>query len=369
MKPFSRYIHREGFAHPKAKFLALSAFLFSLGVITSVSTTFAWFTISVRSTIDFLNIKAGVKEGYEYTLKLYLEKSDGELIHNEEGYSLEEMGYDKDKGLNDVSGMFEAEWRTNADPLKDKPKFRRSYGAYASDVNKSTVATDGYLQTVYYLESNENCDVYLDPSTSIEANEDQNRDTAGGDYDKYVQLQTVVNSVRLSFYTYTEYSDGTIDDDYIIAYKSDSRETYYGGLLDMNLDGYYDSRDDKEILYGEYDVNALKYVAPLNESTPMELSERTTFNAHHPSGVQLVDMDVDYKIAKENSVPLDSLKYYEEDPLKASRPIVSLKANEKKRLVVSLYVEGWDKDMTDAIKDAAFNINLSFLGLIKGPTL
>ena len=360
---FKKYIRRTSFNHPKAKLLALGGFLFAFGLVVSVASTYAWYTISIMTNIDSLNIRVGVRE--DYYLKLYLDRYktgiEEDFLYNPDGYTLEEMGYDRDTGLHDVSGMFESDWLNDKTDMKTVyPEFKRNYGSSPASPNRSYVATEGYLQTVYYLESNENCEIYLTPDSKVTANEEKNLETSRKKNRDYNKLMQVTNSVRLSFFS---------EDGYIVANPGESEETYFGGVLDMNGDGYYDYIDGKEVLYGEYNTEAVTYnTDATGESDPMDVNVRDTFHAHHMLNVDQVNVDYNDKnlaIKKENSVKIDALRYEEDDPLKDVTPICKIKKGEKKRLVLSVYVEGWDRYMTDAIESAAFNIDIGFLALIK----
>ena len=66
---------------------------------------------------------------------------------------------------------------------------------------------------------------------------------------------------------------------------------------------------------------------------------------------------------KENAIKFDNLRYEEDDVFKDVTPITHLEGNVLKRIVVTIYIEGWDKHMTNAIEDSCFDINLSFLAL------
>jgi len=368
MKLFKSHIRRTGLnRHPKAKLLALGGVLFSLGAVTSVTVTYAWYAINVMAQIDNLNVRIITKD---YWLKMDLENNTGVTIKYEDrldeegnftGFSLDDMDYDRTVGLNDVSGMYESDWNNSStNPRTARPQFLKSYGASAAVPNKTAVATQGYLQTVLWLYANDNCEIYLTPDSGIVPNEEKNAETArekGRDIDK---LREVTNAVRLSFYS---------EDGYVIAKTGDSKQTYYGGVLDMNGDGYYDSYDGKEVLYGEYNTEALTddyYVDPTSHEKPYEGGDTFTAN-HNPDVKQVVYDKDDAKLAikKENSVKIDTLRYDETNPYKVVEPICKLKEGERKRVVFSVYCEGWDEYMTDAIESAAFNINLGFIALIK----
>ena len=193
----------------------------------------------------------------------------------------------------------------------------------------------------------------------------------GKDHEK---LDDVVHTVRVSF---------LVDDNYYVAklgktndfentnpYKTVDYDTYYGGTLDMDLDGYNDFIDDKEILYGETTDNFIPSDAiygEVEEKAVEEESNRNTFNGVTKPGIKTItnleELKEQGKIKKEESVLLRSLMYDSEQPHLKPTPLCTVKANEPKRIVVTIYVEGWDEHMTDAINNASFDISLSFLAL------
>lgn len=375
MKFFKSYIRKNGLCrHPKAMFLALGGALFSLGVVTSVATTYAWYTINVLLAIPNLDVKIITEQQLGFTLKMDLEKSDTSIIHYEDrtdenglftGFTLDDMEYDKENGLNDVSAMYQNDWLENANPLTTRPQFRNHYGPTPGSANPVPgVATQGYLQTVLWLTASEDCEIYL--SKIVETNDDgiEQEVPVIKSVDTDEKLQKVANTVRLSFYS---------DDGYKIAYQEKPgvlKNTYYGGPLDMNGDGYYDSYDGKEVFYGEYEnPEAVTYVASNGGEDAYPSDMRDVFHANHA--------DVDYisydrknpdpaiKVKAEDSHNIYEYIYDEDEPLRPLRRITRLTANEPKRLVFSVYCEGWDLDMTDAINHASFNINVGFTALLK----
>ena len=44
-------------------------------------------------------------------------------------------------------------------------------------------------------------------------------------------------------------------------------------------------------------------------------------------------------------------------------PLAKLRSGESKRLVVTIYLEGWDLDVVESIGNGSFNLNLGFKGL------
>ena len=377
MKFFKPYIRKNGLSrHPKAMFLALGAALFSLGVVTSVATTYAWYALNVLWELPNLDVKIITEQELGFSFKMDLEQKEGAIIRyedriNEEGmftgFTLEDMEYDKKTGLNDVSGMYQDEWFKNADPLTTRPQFRSHYGATPGSANPVPgVATQGYLQTVLWLTASEDCEIYL--SKIVETNDDgiEKEVPVIKSVDTDERLQKVVNTVRLSFYS---------DDGYKIAYQEESgklKTTYYGGPLDMNGDGYYDSFEGREVFYGEYEnpeaVNSL-YRASNGGEQAYPSDMRDVFHANH-ADVAYLDYDRSnpdpaINVKAEDSHNIYEYIYDEDEPLRPLSRITRLTANEPKRLVLSVYCEGWDLDMTDAINHASFNINIGFTALLK----
>ncbi|MBO4285705.1 MAG: hypothetical protein J5880_00040, partial [Bacilli bacterium] len=178
------------------------------------------------------------------------------------------------------------------------------------------------------------------------------------------KLQKVANTVRLSFYS---------DDGYKIAYQEKPgvlKNTYYGGPLDMNGDGYFDSYDGKEVFYGEYEnPEAVTYVKSNGGEEAYPSDMRDVFHAYHADVDYIVydraNPDPAIKVKAEDSRNIYEYIYDEDEPLRPLTRITKLKANEPKRLVLSVYCEGWDLDMTDAINHASFNINIGFTALLK----
>ena len=84
----------------KTKLLVLGSLLFSLGIGTGVTATYAWYSLKEISSIQNLNLSIDAKK--DTFLKLHLETDEG-LIHKEEGYTKKDLGIEG-KELTDVSG-------------------------------------------------------------------------------------------------------------------------------------------------------------------------------------------------------------------------------------------------------------------------
>ena len=178
-------------------------------------------------------------------------------------------------------------------------------------------------------------------------------------------LDNVVNATRVSFFSkdgFSIYEPNALS----------SSHTTFGGILDATTkDGYYDyDENNREIVYGEYDANTtLVYDSP--EETDSSLKGKATcFNAIHKAGVERFNLEKSKEnglsFKKEKTYTLEQMSISKEDgqfDKENMRPIALLKREEPTRVVVTIYLEGWDYDVTEAIGNGSFTLGLSFRGL------
>ena len=362
----------------KAKLLTLGALLFSFGVATSAVATSAWYNLLDIAIVSNLNLTINMDDAI---LELHLLDDDGlpvERLEGNDGYTSEQLGITDETILTDVSGMYQSKWfdEPNFNPSKDFPTFRTRYkiGTNQKDTGIEQVENRNktYVQNAFQLHATAETDVYLDSTSFIDYNEKANKETIkmnNWDEDRLRELNKVANAVRISILT----EDG----DYFIIKRGevDEEDVYFGGILDLNKDGYYDNDGEKEYLYGEYSED-YDYAAKTLDGLDADPSEddlqraknnHNTFKAYSQKGVRRVDIDDAYNhIQKENALLIDSMSFDINDPLKlTAQQICHVEAGETKRIVVSIYVEGWDPDMTDDIASASFDVNVAFTGLVK----
>jgi len=354
-----------------------NAFLFGLsffltGILTSIVATAAWYNIVDIARINNINL---IFYNEDTTLTLELLDRNGEVVKNEDGsikygeFTNEELGINSETKLDNVSGMFESSWNGGEENTSDVvPTFRsayRSVGNYQQTVDATGgYSEDGYqknyIQNSFYLTCSKDARIYLSDNTNLIPNEELNEEIAKRTGASLEGLNKAAQAARISFYS---------DDGYVIT-KLDEEQTLFGGILDINCDGYYDYRSDdeemKEVLYGEYDSSEVIYEGVGEAQTPLDTNN--TFISNHKEGVKMIkDNGIDI-VKKENSVTIDSLKPSVFEELgrgdgNEPEPIMYLKANERKRLVVSIYIEGWDLNTTDEIQLACFNFGLGFVAL------
>ena len=382
----------------KIKLLAVGAILFAFGVATSAVATSAWYNLLDIAVVSNLNLKIDVSDA---KLELGLVKGEDNTIWLDEehpdGFSKEELGI-TDTVLTDVSGMFESEWRDEVTPSSNPdllPKFHTRYRPTGVTTNTGFItqeeAEKNIVQVEFVFKSEKyDMDVYLDQSTSFAANGKMNFDKAkekandpndSNEVNRIKdKLDQVIYATRLSFLT-TDYSNQNYEYLVINPYKglspyievdgSEEVETYYGGVLDLNKDGFYDynAESRQEILYGQF-KDSSKAIPTLGKGDSeddhmKDVTRYNTFQGEHKKDIEVVDwLTAKDNVVKEDSKSLKQVVFDEKDPLKDT-PICRVKAGESKRVIMSIYVEGWDRHMTDDIASASFDVNIAFTGLVK----
>ena len=337
--------------------------------MASTVATVAWYNIVDISRISNLNF---IFENDDSLFEMTLLDQNGEVIKNDDGsinygpYTNSELGITEETKLDNVSGMYENVWLNENTAMEEAyPTFRSAY-RYGGSHQCTDDATggytleghqNGYVQNVFILKANVDCSIYLSDHTSLVPDYDTNETIARRTGVNADDLNQAAKAARLSFFS---------NDGYTIV-KTEDEVTNYGGVLDLDLNGYYDSRSGKEVLYGEYDESQLVYEGVGQSEEPMET--KNTFISHHQKDINMVK-DEDKIVKKENSKTISSLIYNEETWMHGSdlpEPICKLRANEEKRLVVSLYIEGWDIHAIDSIQLACFDMSIGFVALLNDP--
>ena len=334
----------------RRRVLFFTACAFSFSVSCSITATLAYYSISRVFSIEHLNINI---QSIDAELYLGVNKG-GEIVYGDKITQEDiDLSYD---GLLPVSAMFSESWLNNGEDNKTKlPKFCSAYGMGTSK-NQTSYASEGYVQKEFYLKATQDCSLYLSEDTFFQANYEKNKYTAETYGLSLDELNEVTNSIRMSFF---------MDDpnNYVIINPGNSKETYFGGLLDLDLDGYYDydHESKKEYAYGEV-VGSVTYLdQPLIESSPYKDS-KSTFIANHSSGVYMVDNNkTNYK--KEPSRKLDEVIIKNDEGSTKNKPICVLHKDIPQRIVLSIYLEGWDTHCVDSLKRASLDVSVLFTAL------
>lgn len=249
------------------------------------------------------------------------------------------------------------------------------------DASTTNLVESGYFSRKLYLKSNDDVWVSFDPEqTYIHPHSEINGNYARELYDTYQKgqdeelkaltvedienrLNSLVSAMRYSILVNDEghYS-------YCIIDPNKSEVTRYGGLLDNNVDRYYDyfykghEEYGYERLYGEYNDKDLIVYSELPEPTDSDYEDMTSspsaFNAMHKKSVKKID----FAASEQNGLEIKEEQSYSVEDFKAADkpfyiPVYYEKATE---IVLSIYIEGWDFDSINYTMGATFVANMVF---------
>lgn len=359
--------------------------LFSFTVSALVTSSFAWFKvadtlIASNIAIDFLkdeNFQIGLKKDGETT---FFDASESSATPSIDDATLKEYCPDYDPtGLLDLSSMFESRWlNEKADFAHTKPQLCVGYTAGANP-HETAAAISGFMQFEFYFKSDRSMYLFLSEDTTLVANEAANQKLADAFGYQVENLNKVKDCLRVSFYSESAF--------YI--YEPNvtvSSNTAYAGRLNTRApnSSYYDIDSNKnEILYGEYNYPGSELSATYGDATLKydEASRAGTPSAEDLTGfvsgtnplanggldIAKSETEGNLHIAHEKTYTLSELSKADEK----SCPLVYIPAFDAanpetvKRVVVTVYVEGWDLDVVNSVEAGVFDLSLAFKGYYK----
>ena len=153
---------------------------------------------------------------------------------------------------------------------------------------------------------------------------------------------------------------------YTIFDPNKEEDTLLGGILDNDVDQYYDSYQKNgtnefyERVYGEVigDQSLYVYDEGLQEDSdyPNTNEPLNAFSARHKAGIKRFNLEKSLEkgleIKKEESIDLKNFK--------SSDFRFPVRINQPKEVVISIYIEGWDKDSVDYTMGASFVSDIVF---------
>lgn len=324
------------------KLFALAGAVFALAIGVSATSTFAWYAMTEQFRLGGFELEVNTDLSFQIGRKV-----DGEITYSDEGYTLSDFGYEKPT-LDNISNMSCTGYPENYSETFN-PTFSSGYVGPVAGLTKE--AEEGFVQIELYCLANHDAFLYLSDNTCALPNEEANLDAAKKKGVDPSVLNNVTNAARMSFYSPLGY---------VITELGEHEDVDYCGLLDLYGHGYYiTDEDDREFLYGVYDGTPRYASTPLAEDVyDYPGKEQDIFHAKHKAGSYLLD-DTSFSPKKEEAHPIGS--YYVPDGYHDSLPVAAIKANTPTRLVISIFLEGWDHDMTSALIDASFGIEVGFV--------
>lgn len=406
----------------KINYKVMAAFSsFVLAVASLVTVTVAWYEFSNALQVDNLSYTIYDDEG---VLQLGLKAPASSFSSLKEKYSdetgewvddiyyftdnefhittdvLTDFGqYDEGTKLQPISNAYYNEWFDNASSLDTtRPIYTKMPTLH--DIGGKTIVTreeqkDFYYEFEFYIRAtNVPVFVFLSSNITILPDTVKNAEKAAVSSNTEESLNKVSNYIRVGFFSELDYTDDDGNRTNKFTYNVfDGNPTYedsvlqktkYYGRLDADpQDGYYDvypSIDDgaseyrkNEILYGRYSLlNGANLVYSENaRATGLEKHELVGgFFANSWGNANPVDVEQSKVINGENLI------LYEENALDKKRTTSSstnaykrienaltyVKRNEAKKLIVTMWAEGWDLDCGKDSSDASFIANIILNG-------
>ena len=357
----------------------------------SITVSLAWYGSSNRLSVNYLDI--GI-DG-DNNLKISTKNEEGTFVDSLNNEQLNDL--DKKFQFEPVSSMFKSKWM---DEKKDMPSFYDSSSPLTPSSGEPDLkeAKEGFFSKKIYLLSNVNYFATLDGEKSFFTNNEESNS---------LRAQTLYNAHKdeehfnLSLNQVKEKLDDlkkclrvsilVTNPNYYRYYiidpnKDDGEVTTYGGLLDNDGDGYYDTYNhavqegnaityqEKETVYGEVlDRSKIAYKNPLHDSSvpdsvvpePVHPMLGNSFNGISKETVYTFDKATSeangLQFAKEESVTFKDIQ----ESGTNTNVLIPCYAYVPTEIVVSIYLEGWDQQCVNATMGASFEGKLSFK-LLKG---
>ena len=354
--------------------LIISFFLGMLALsVASLSFSIAWYASATYLTVDSIDIEIQADR------KLQISTT------NREEDFVDRLNYEDLKqnvgAFIPVSTVFSDEWIQK--PLENpKPIFYdQSFPWTMKGEPEKHEAYNGFYSQEIYIDCDDDVFVTIDTeSTFLRENKMYNEKYAKEIEDDYPELtrEEIVQKLNeipksMRFSILVPLDSPTSDEYYYYVIDPNKKEgdddVEFGGILDNSnqkdqhyYDCYLDS-DDKlyETVYGDVnDRSLIKYKDEAETEDSVIVGERSAFNAHHQKGVHRFDYEASkangMQFAKENSITYDDI---EKDPYTISIPVYGYSKGPRK-IIVSIYIEGWDLRSINSTMGASFLAELSF---------
>jgi len=354
---------------PGRKLPVLGLIVMSGLLVSSITMTVAWFVGASYMLIS----------GFDISLEDPTLTLSTDNVHFEN--SLTKASLTEVDNFKPVSSTFSSLWMNDH---ATAPVFYSEYSSINSQFmnhpSDTSEATFGFYSQELYLKSSQNVYVTLVKDSQLDEDEQPlfvadsaanvekaQRLSSYAEFAHYSleeiaqRLDQVIYSLRISVLVLNDDGEEAFPDyAYYIVDPFKTEPTLLGGVLDNDLNGHYDSFNGKEVVYGEVTNtdNAIYDNASTNDSTLD--GELTCFSSAHEAGVQPFNYASSIAnglaIKEENSIALENIDSFSE----GEGMNIPLKANISKRIVISIYLEGWDHDNVNCTMFGSFLVNLKF---------
>ncbi len=340
--------------------------------VISLSFSIAWYASATALRVDPVNITIDS----DRELKISVVEDPSKFTDK-----LEYKDLDDDAGrFAPVSSVFSYAWMATR---ASKPVFYdQSYYWGSVGEPDHRAAYFGYFTKDLYLSADDDVYVTIDmEETKIVPNQDYNEKFADEHADEYPNLtrQEIINrlgeiSKAMRFSILVPLAEG--DEDSVYSYSvidpnrtANDIKAVFGGPLDNRndkndhcYDTFLENGELYETVYGDVNDRSLIVYSDLlsGDEKEYEGDENSAFDAIHKAGTHKFDEKASLangmKFAEENSYSKQELLDHP-DLIKIP---VSRDPNKPRKIVVSVYLEGWDKRSVNSTMGASFLANLSF---------
>ena len=351
----------------------------------ATSLTLAWYGASNLLSVNTFDIEiigtTTLKISEKTNLDSFREEITSEQLKEEEKNFLFEP----------VSSMCKNTWM---DEEKDMPVFYdcSNYLVPSSGEPYLKAATSGFFSKKIYLLSSISYNVSLDVSedkTYFNNDSDANFTRAQTLYaemkkkdpDTTITINEIQDDLDNLKYALRASILVNIEGNYkyyiIDPWKDETVKTRYGGLLDNDGNGYFDTyidtsegitnKKEKETVYGEVnDRSLLVYDDPVVTDAKLSTYNPSPYDPYFGNSFIGENKDVAYTFNEQASIE-KGLKFAEEESLS----LEDLRRNDSlikipcykdviTEIVVSVYLEGWDRQCINATMGASFESKISF---------
>lgn len=344
----------------KKRLLAAGIALTGAMLVASVGFTVAWYNGSSNLAIYNFDITLANKE---LTIST-------DNIEFKDHLTEEDVADAIPEKYRPVSSAFSQNW---LDQKATTPQFTSGYTGNDPEKVDMTSSNDvgimnqGFFQKELYLKCTSLAKVTLDvENTYINADKAANAAIASKLQRKVYPdmtveqvedyLNRIEDSLRFSILVLNDTGSEVKDEDYkyTIVDPHKNGTTKLGGILDTDLDGYYDSYDGKEIIYGDVSNSSEAMWGDARSADEGNKGTNSCFDAAHRQGVQ----PLDYEESKNRGMLINEEKTLSLEEL--NQFTLTLQADVSKKIVLSLYIEGWDQDSVNYTMFSRFVTGISF---------
>ena len=347
--------------------IILTALIGAIAVSTlSLSLTLAWYGSSDRLKINSFDIDMSgnvqLLMSTSKDIESFKDKLTNEdLVENEFQFA-------------PVSTMYRDEWFSQK---ADMPSFYDSSTPASMDgtVMKEEAASGFFSKKIYLLSNTFDYYVSLDvENCSFDVNEAANflrAQTLQREYkDMTVEeisekLNSLRGCLRMSLLINREdcYNYYVID-----PYKEENETIYFGGALDNDADGYYDYYTDeqghkKEVVYGEVgDRSKAVYNDPIDPNGHVDniKGKARIFGNSFEAKSRIDTYTFNQEASTEMNIATEESYSLSDAAGNNTEILIPCYYNEPTEVVVSIYLEGWDKACINQTMGACFDTNISF---------